>query len=83
MPTIRRARGRVFWGVDDGYSGALDATTGYFTANSAPRVFLLLQELADGSLNVFAEQYACHTMEEADIASVRAGLPRSDLCGGR
>jgi hypothetical protein len=63
--------GPIFWGVDDGYSGALDATTGYFTANSAPRVFLLLQELADGSLNVFAEQYRVHTMEEDDITSVR------------
>lgn len=68
--------GAVYWGVDDGYSGALNPTTGYFTPNSAPRVFLLLQERADGSLNVFAEQYKVHTMEEADIASVRAlGYP--------
>ncbi len=68
--------GPIFWGVDDGYSGALDSQTGYFTANSAPRVFLLLQERADGSLNVFAEQYKVKTMEEDDIASARAlGYP--------
>lgn len=68
----KEGAGPIFWGVDDGYSGAHDPQTGYFTANSAPRVFLLLQELADGSLNVFAEQYKLHTMEEDDIASVRA-----------
>ena len=68
--------GPIFYGVDDGYSGAHDPQTGYFTANSAPRVFLLVQELADGSLNVFAEQYKLHTMEEDDIASARAmGYP--------
>jgi len=68
--------GPIFWGVDDGYSGAHDPQTGYFTPNSAPRVFLLLQELPDGSLNVFAEQYRFKTMEEDDIASARAlGYP--------
>lgn len=68
--------GPIFWGVDDGYSGAHDPQTGYFTPNSAPRVFLLVQELADGSLNVFAEQYRVKTMEEDDITSVRAlGYP--------
>lgn len=71
--------GPIFWGVDDGYSGALDPTTGYFTANSAPRVFLLVQETADGSLNVFAEQYRVHTMEEDDITSARGlGYPDPD-----
>lgn len=68
--------GPIFWGVDDGYSGSLDATTGYFTAGSAPRVFLLVQELANGDLNVFAEQYRVKTMEEDDIKAVRAlGYP--------
>lgn len=72
----KEGAGPIFWGVDDGYSGAHDPQTGYFTANSAPRVFLLAQELADGSLNVFAEQYKLHTMEEDDITSVRAlGYP--------
>lgn len=64
--------GPIFWGVDDGYSGTHDPSIGYFTPNSAPRVFLLLQERADGSLNVFAEQYRVHTMEETDITSVLA-----------
>lgn len=68
--------GPVFWGVDDGYSGAIDAKTGYFTTNSAPRVFLLIQERADGQLCVFAEHYAVKLMPEAHIADVRAlGYP--------
>lgn len=64
--------GPVFWGVDDGYSGARDPQTGYFTAGSAPRVFLLMQQRANGDLNVFAEQYTVKTMEEDDIARVLA-----------
>jgi hypothetical protein len=74
----REGAGSVYWGVDDGYSGAFDPTTGYFTPNSAPRVFLLLQELADGSLNVFAEHYAFKTMEETDIAAVLAMKPADE-----
>lgn len=68
--------GGVFWGVDDGYSGEIDHKTGYFTTNSAPRVFLLVQERPDGRLCVFAEHYACRTMPEAHIDQVRAlGYP--------
>lgn len=63
--------GPIYWGVDDGYSGAYDNQTGYFTPGSAPRVFLLMQERANGDLNVFAEQYRFHTMEETDIQTVR------------
>lgn len=68
--------GPIFWAVDDGYSGALDPQTGYFTAGSAPRVILFCQELANGDLNFFDEQYKVHTMEEDDITSARArGYP--------
>jgi len=68
--------GVVYWAVDDGYEGALDPTTGQYTANSSPRVFLLIQERADGQLCVFAEHYAVKTLEESHIAHVRAmGYP--------
>lgn len=68
--------GPIFWGVDDGYSGAFDLQTGYFTAGSAPRVILFCQEVANGDLNFFAEQYRFKTMEEDDITSARAlGYP--------
>lgn len=63
--------GTVFWGVDDGYSGEKDAKTGYFTTNSAPRVFLLLQERADGRLCVFYEHYAVRLLPEEHIKAVR------------
>lgn len=63
--------GPVFWAVDDGYEGQLDPTTGQYTANSGPRVFLLVQERADGWLCVFAEHYAVKTLQEAHIQAVR------------
>lgn len=64
--------GPVFWAVDDGYSGQLDSRGVHYTAESHPRVFLLVQELGDGRLNVFAEHYAIKTQPEAQIAEVAA-----------
>ncbi len=62
--------GPIFWGVDDGYSGALDPTTGHYTADSHPRVFLLCQIRADGTLNVFYEHYAVKTLSDQHIQTV-------------
>lgn len=71
--------GRVLWGIDDGYTGAVDQATGYFTAASHPRVFLLAQEKA-GYLDVFAEHYAVQTLNDAQIRDVRAlGYPDPDV----
>lgn len=71
--------GPVYWAVDDGYAGAIDPTTGQYTANSSPRVFLLIQERANGQLCVFAEHYAVKTLEESHIAQVKAlGYPEPD-----
>lgn len=64
--------GPVFWAVDDGYTGKLDPTTGQYASGSSPRVFLLVQERADGRLCVFAEDYAVHTQQEEQIADVLA-----------
>jgi hypothetical protein len=64
--------GIVLWSVDDGYSGARDASTGYYTAASHPRVFLLAQLRHDGTIAVFEEHYAVQTLSEAQIADVRA-----------
>ena len=50
-------------------SGATDAATGHYTAESHPRVFLLVQERADGTLCQFAESYATQTLSEAQIGS--------------
>lgn len=62
--------GPVIWACDDGYHGQLDQQTGQYTADSSPRVFLLVQERDDGGLNVFAEDYAVLTLPETQIARV-------------
>jgi len=68
--------GEVLWGVDDGYSGALDAATGQYTANSHPRVFGLYQLRHDGTIVRFAESYRTQTLSEQHIADVLAlGYP--------
>jgi hypothetical protein len=68
--------GAVYWAVDDGYAGEQDPKTGLFTENSSPRVFLLVQERANGRLCVFAESYAVRLLEETHIDRVRAlGYP--------
>jgi len=64
--------GDIFWAVDDGYSGRMDSITGYFTANSHPRVFLLCQLRADGRLCVFAESYQVQMLSEHHLAEVLA-----------
>lgn len=60
--------GPVYWANDDGYAGALDPTTGHYTAGSHPRVFLLVQEKADGHLDVFAEDYRIKTELDPQLA---------------
>lgn len=62
--------GSVYWAVDDGYVGKIDPVTKTYTAESHPRVFLLLQERADGTLCVFAEHYAVQMLEGSHIEAV-------------
>lgn len=64
--------GPVFWAVDDGYVGKLDQATQTFTADSHPRVFLLVQQRANGVLCAFAESYKVETLDDAHIADVLA-----------
>jgi hypothetical protein len=71
--------GAVLWAVDDGYVGKRDPATGLFTADSHPRVFLLIQERADGRLCVFAEHYAVQMLEAQHIQEVLdLGYPAPD-----
>lgn len=63
--------GPVYWAVDDGYEGAIDVTTGQYTARSSPRVFLLVQEKADGHLDVFNESYRVKLLSDSHITLVR------------
>jgi phage terminase large subunit len=64
--------GPLSWAVDDGYAGERDSATGLFTANSHPRVFLLVQRRADGRLCVVAEHYAVKTLPAQHITDVLA-----------
>ena len=62
--------GPIYWACDDGYAGSRDEKTGYFTADSHPRVFLLIQERANGQLCVFYEDYRIKTEADPHIAEV-------------
>jgi len=62
--------GPVYWFMDDGYAGEVDSTTGWFTAKSNPRVFLMCQKTSDGRLKVFAEDYKIMTLASSHIRSV-------------
>jgi hypothetical protein len=73
--------GPIFWALDDGYSaGSAPATagrdprTGYYVADSHPRVMLLVQQRDNGRLCVFAEDYACLKLSDAHIDEV-LGFP--------
>lgn len=73
--------GVVYWAIDDGYAGAIDQTTGHFTATSHPRVFLLVQQRSDGTLCVFAESYKLERLSDDHISDVLAlGYPLPMAC---
>ncbi len=64
--------GSVFWATDDGYAGSRDDKTGHFTADSHPRVFLLIQERPNGQLCVFHEDYRVKALADQHIADMLA-----------
>ena len=64
--------GPTYWFMDDGYAGEVDKSTGWFTARSNPRVFLMCQKTSDGTLKVFAESYEIMRLASSHIAEVVA-----------
>lgn len=71
--------GQVIWVVDDGYSGQLDPNTGLYTAESHPRVFLLVQCKPDGHLDIFYEHHAIKKLSDQHITEVLAlGYPEPE-----
>lgn len=64
--------GPVYWAADDGYAGERDGKTGLFTADSHPRVFLLMQERPNGRLCVFYEDYRIKTEVDPHLAVILA-----------
>lgn len=63
--------GSILWVVDDGYSGQRDEQTGFYTAESHPRVFLLVQCKPDGHLDIFYEHHAIKKLSDTHIAEVK------------
>lgn len=65
--------GTVVWAVDQGYQGER-TPEGYafYTGDSHPRVFLLIQERGDGTLCVFDESHNIMTLLETHINEVLA-----------
>lgn len=70
---------QVLWGVDDGYAGAIDET-GYYTAESHPRAFLLAQIHNDGTICIFNESYAIKKLSNVHVKQVLE-LPYSKPVG--
>lgn len=60
--------GPVFWAIDDGYSGKMDAKTRMFTDKSHPRAIMMVQQRADGRLVVFNESVKIQTLAYDHIA---------------
>ena len=64
--------GKVFWFVDDGYSGDRDEKTGWFKERSNPRVFLIGQERKDGLISIFANHYEVQILQDPHIEMVKS-----------
>ena len=69
--------GDIYWGVDDGYAGKRDPITGFFTAESHPRVFLFFQLRSNGDLCLFDERYDIQRLSVGHIEEIKA-LPYPD-----
>jgi hypothetical protein len=75
--------GPVVWVVDDGYSGHRDTKTGYFSAKSNPRAFLLAQKRPNDQLAIFDEHYDVKLLYDPHIRTVlemcdKKGYPLPD-----
>ena len=65
-----RDDGNVFWYMDDGYAGEQDKKTGWFTAKSNPRVFLICQRGSNGIIKVISENYRILSLASTHIKDV-------------
>jgi phage terminase large subunit len=70
LAEYKAGAGEIYWAIDDGYTGKINAKTGTFTANSHPRCFLICQLRHDGTLCVFAEHYAIKTLSDQHIEKI-------------
>jgi len=73
--------GPVYWAVDDGYEGAMDPRTGTYTAESHPRVILMIQEKGDGRIAVFNEHWSIRSpfVKDDYNAVLGMGYPYPEL----
>jgi phage terminase large subunit len=62
-------------GVDDGYAGEVEESTGQFTGSSHPRAFLWCQVSPTGALHIFAENYAVKKLSNIHLDEVLGSSP--------
>lgn len=67
--------GPVLWAIDDGYAGELDPKTGYFSADSHPRVIGMYQVRPDGTICRFDELYQVLEPKPENQINTAAGRP--------
>ena len=65
-----RDDGDMFWYMDDGYAGEQDEKTGWFTARSNPRVFLIGQRGSNDIIKIIAESYQIQELAANHIKEV-------------
>lgn len=77
--------GSVIWFIDDGYSAGsasatngIDPNTGYYVADSHPRVILFIQIKPDGHIDIFNESYACKKLTDVHIKECLEVYPSPD-----
>ena len=62
--------GKLFWYMDDGYAGEQDEKTGWFTARSNPRVFLIGQRGPNDIIKIIAESYKIQELASSHIEEI-------------
>ena len=77
----QEGNGEVLWALDDGYAGEWIPATGYYSAESHPRVILLCQLRPNGILCVFDESYAVKVESYQHIDDVLKSKPRPARVG--
>jgi hypothetical protein len=71
--------GAIYWAIDEGYEGTIDAQTRSFTADSHPRAVLLCQ-VVNGVVKVFNESYKVKLRDDDHLAILEAmPYPKPEL----
>jgi phage terminase large subunit len=70
LAEYRKDDGDLFWYMDDGYSGEQDEKTGWFTAKSNPRVFLVGQRGRNDIIKIISEDFRVQELASKHITDM-------------